>query len=545
MRWGMEFLKRLRKKEYAIKIKDFDSSFGDKIFNLLSNGKKMLHTPKGLSLFFNICVYLVLNLIAYGRYEYNTDVVMQALLCNVTDTSPTSHVAFSNMFLMRIIKGLIKLVPSVAWYTWFVVLLAFISISALNYLILFDNHGRIKQITTVVFNIFVGYECYMYPSYMKSSIICAFAMTVAALHIYRREKDILYYLIPSIGLFIAGLLSIKSMIIGLICGIVISALQLLINKKCSKELLAPTIGIVASLLVVLVFYGADRYVYTKDGEEGELILEYRGDIEKLTVFGYPKYSEKFDEELGINANQYKYMYSGDEYLVKNRSKESLSFLKVLADEKISFNGEHLLEFFRTVPIRTIKVGYLYLFIIAIYTFNISKDKKQKEIIIILSIIYILISYGILYFNYAWDNRVAQMIAFLPVIYWILSNSDDSIDISPKEFVVYLMVLGVVLYNNFSNHIVTTNPSSTIQEWIESTVREDKTEVLNINSMLKSYSIYTPYDAKVSADDRIITMNGNCCIFPQYNLVQYFDCVPGTVLYLGDGELNLDNYKIIE
>lgn len=545
MRWGVEFLKRLRKKEYAIKIKDFDSSFGDIIANLFVKIKKMLHTPKGLSLFFNICTYLVLNLIAYGRYEYNTDVMMQALLSNVTDTAPTSHVAFSNMFLMRIIKGLIKFAPSVAWYTWFVVLLAFISICVLNYLILCDNYGRIKQITTVVFNIFVGYECYMYPSYMKSAIICAFAMIAAAIHIYRKNKDILYYLIPSIGLFIAGLLSIKGMLIGLICGLIISAVQLFINREYDRRLIAPAIAIVASFLVVLVFYAADRYVYTKDGDEGELILEYRGDIEKLTVFGYPKYSERFDEELGINANQYNYMYSGDEYLVKNRSKESLSFLKVLADEKISFSGEHLLEFFRTVPIRTIKVGYLYLLIIAIYTFNIGKDKKKKEIIITLSIIYILISYGVLYFNYAWDNRVAQMIAFLPVIFWILSNSDDGIEISAKEYVIYLMVLGVVLYNNFSNHIVTTKPNRTIGEWIEATVREDKTEVLNINAMLKSYSIYTPYDAKITVDDRIITMNGNCCIFPQYNLVQYFDCVPGTVLYLGDGELNLDNYKIIE
>ena len=541
----MEFLKRLRKKEYAIKIKDFDSSFGDIIANLFVKIKKMLHTPKGLSLFFNICTYLVLNLIAYGRYEYNTDVMMQALLSNVTDTAPTSHVAFSNMFLMRIIKGLIKFAPSVAWYTWFVVLLAFISICVLNYLILCDNYGRIKQITTVVFNIFVGYECYMYPSYMKSAIICAFAMIAAAIHIYRKNKDILYYLIPSIGLFIAGLLSIKGMLIGLICGLIISAVQLFINREYDRRLIAPAIAIVASFLVVLVFYAADRYVYTKDGDEGELILEYRGDIEKLTVFGYPKYSERFDEELGINANQYNYMYSGDEYLVKNRSKESLSFLKVLADEKISFSGEHLLEFFRTVPIRTIKVGYLYLLIIAIYTFNIGKDKKKKEIIITLSIIYILISYGVLYFNYAWDNRVAQMIAFLPVIFWILSNSDDGIEISAKEYVIYLMVLGVVLYNNFSNHIVTTKPNRTIGEWIEATVREDKTEVLNINAMLKNYSIYTPYDAKITVDDRIITMNGNCCIFPQYNLVQYFDCVPGTVLYLGDGELNLDNYKIIE
>ncbi len=545
MRWGVEFLKRLRKKEYAIKIKDFDSSFGDIIANLFVKIKKMLHTPKGLSLFFNICTYLVLNLIAYGRYEYNTDVMMQALLSNVTDTAPTSHVAFSNMFLMRIIKGLIKFAPSVAWYTWFVVLLAFISICVLNYLILCDNYGRIKQITTVVFNIFVGYECYMYPSYMKSAIICAFAMIAAAIHIYRKNKDILYYLIPSICLFIAGLLSIKGMLIGLICGLIISAVQLFINREYDRRLIAPSIAIVASFLVVLVFYAADRYVYTKDGDDGELILEYRGDIEKLTVFGYPKYSERFDEELGINANQYNYMYSGDEYLVKNRSKESLSFLKVLADEKISFSGEHLLEFFRTVPIRTIKVGYLYLLIIAIYTFNIGKDKKKKEIIITLSIIYILISYGVLYFNYAWDNRVAQMIAFLPVIFWILSNSDDGIEISAKEYVIYLMVLGVVLYNNFSNHIVTTKPNRTIGEWIEATVREDKTEVLNINAMLKNYSIYTPYDEKITVDDRIITMNGNCCIFPQYNLVQYFDCVPGTVLYLGDGELNLDNYKIIE
>lgn len=269
--------------------------------------KKKLSKPIIDSLFINIILYLVVNCISYSKFSCNIDVMIQTLLCDLTGMGGNSYVLFSNIFLMKILKVLYKICPMISWYMLLQVVLCFSSLVSLGNIYLTKKNNVMHKIFYIVFVFFVGFECYIYPNYMKSSFLLCFAMSQILFSLQKLEKkNILKLIVVVIGMILSGMLSI----IGFGFGIGVSLLLFLIQAMFSKQyrkcyIFFMSMFLICILGVSLVEYGNYK-VYASEQEQWQTMKEFRFAIEKVEVFGYPEYQKSFADELGIDEENYTY-----------------------------------------------------------------------------------------------------------------------------------------------------------------------------------------------------------------------------------------------
>lgn len=134
----------------------------------------------------NVIVMFLLMLLFYAKYNSEMDVFMQTLLYGTSGTgTPMSHLVFINVIAGGVLDLLIKIAPGVAWYTvmhYAGTLAALISISY----VFVNRYGktRVCKILATVISIFVGYECYITPMYMKTTILLAVYLCLMGLVLY-------------------------------------------------------------------------------------------------------------------------------------------------------------------------------------------------------------------------------------------------------------------------------------------------------------------------------------------------------------------------
>jgi len=496
----------------------------------------------------NMVVLLVLNAIAYARFESDADIMMSLLLSGVTGAGYTSHLGFSNSLLFKIIAPLSSLVKCINWYTWLIVLSAFVAVVVLNKLFL-DNHTEKNHLVLIVaFNIFIGYECYMFPSYIKSAIIGSFTVAISLKHMLDYSSgNIRKYVILAIGFLGYGFLSLRGTLYGFVGALVCVAIGLLLQeKKNIKRLLIWTGIVLISFGCLCGLRKADEALYAKESIEGKLTAEYIDDIEKLLVFGYPDYSNELGEKTGISADQYRRTFSSSNcFLVEERTIDSLSWIKEVSSERIMFKGETLLRFFRTVPIAQINVGYLYLFLVALLAF-LASGYKNKRLVAYLTVGYCFVAYAIAYFNYAWDNRVTQLIVFLPVVYLLYTGMQSLKVVEHKELVAYLIVFGVVLYNRFGSQMVTTVTGGELAETVEEFYSDNNHYIaFNLNGYVRPYSPYKRFGEDLLDEKRLLVLNGYYMLFPEFNEKQYFAHSIGELWYDGETPIYIPDFYVVE
>lgn len=530
-------LKDISKHKFKkIKLIDFDKKD--------LSWKETFSGPITKAFIINVVVFIVLNAIAYARFENDADIMINALLSNVSGTRGTSHVGFISSIIMEPIYYLTKTFPKFAWYTWFVVICAFVSITILNWLLLRKRSDRHFIILVTVLDIFVGYECYMFPSYIKSVVIGTFAVMMLLLHLVNTDgiKKV-FFIIPGIGLVFNSLFSFRGFILGLLSATVICLIHLLIVNRNKKRLLFICVFIFLTILITLGMHLFDRNAEFDVKSDENIIGEYIDDIEKLIVFGYPEYEKDYEDEYFLTEEKYRYLVAYNDFFTRERSAESIRFIHDLADSKIVFTGEKLLEFFRTIPIRMIKVGYTFLFIIIAFVFMISNHKYRGRYVWMM-IGYLFIVYGIAYFNYAWDNKVIQMVAFLPATYFLLINMPIASEIENKDLILYLVLMSVILYNNFSDKIVTSVGNDDLNDFFEEMVAdEEKTAVFDLNGFYRGRSPYEPYIEGWIEEDNLILIDGYYTLFPEFNNYQYFSHLGEWIVHNGTTDVNMNIYLV--
>lgn len=154
--------------------------------------KRVMKSYINISIIINICIILVLPLIAYPRYEQNIDIMMQTMLYNIVGQESSSYVLFMNVIFAKFIKILIETFDGVAWYSVIQYIFIFISLTSISCLYLRKEDGKLRRTILSVFLIFVGYECYIRPSYMKTSAILCIAgvfLLSAAIEVQGKKKN--------------------------------------------------------------------------------------------------------------------------------------------------------------------------------------------------------------------------------------------------------------------------------------------------------------------------------------------------------------------
>lgn len=444
--------------------------------------KKILNKPNIISILINIIVFCLLNLISYSRFQCNIDIMMQTLLCNLTGVEGTSYVLFSNIFLMKVVKTLYEICPTISWYMIFQVVVCFGSLVALGTNYLSRKNNSVHKLVFFVFTIFVGYECYIYPSYMKSSLLLCFSMLQILYSMEQFEKKTIVKSVGIIlGMLISGMISIVGFGIGVFVSFLVFAIQESFRKQPGKRYFLVIIVSFISIVSVCLINSANWKVYANKEEQWKEMKEYRFAIEKLEVFGYPKYQENFVEDFGMEEESYSYLKENDEYF--STENDGFDTLKKISKYKVPFNFSNIIEYFRTVPIRLVKVGLMYLLLVMCIVL-VGSNEKDKKLRVAVVVLWVILLYMFAYIFNAWGSRMTQMIVFVPVAFWVMSNLGDCFEIDVRESVAYLMVLGVVLYNNFSSDIITSVEEKPMQELVAENVSTDCLSAINLNRILK-------------------------------------------------------------
>lgn len=486
--------------------------------NFFCQFRQKLEKPLVTSLIINLVVFIALNMISYSKFLCNIDIMMQAVIANITGGLDSSYAIFMNIFLLKILKTLYMYFPKVSWYMILQVLVCFISLTIIGKSYLSEKRMPMHKMVYVVFCVLVGFECYIYPSYVKSSFILCFAMVLQIIKIAKLSKKFLIKASGIIfGLILSGLLCKIGFLAGIITGIIYYVITNTYCRTFGKHCYIHLLLVLLSVAGIIGLWIVNDQTYAVRTQNWDVVKEYRNAVEKIELFGCPDYSEEIGERIDISEAKYNCMKYYDEYIAVGDA--GLNIISKISRETLSWKLDNIIKYFHTVPIRWVKVSLAYLLLLAC-AFMCESDAKHKRTKIIVAAIWIFVFYMIAYMNCIWNSKVTHFMVFIPIAYWIMTGVGDEFDISVKENVVFIMVFSVVLYYNFSDQFISSVQEKPMNEVFEQSIAEEGITALNLNNILRQYSAYEPYESGLLLGHNVLIANGAYQLFERFEPYMY-------------------------
>lgn len=480
--------------------------------------KNKLKKPLVESFFINIVIFIVLNMISYSKFLCNIDIMMQAVIANVTGGLDSSYAVFMNLFLLKILKTLYMYFPKVSWYMILQVIVCFSSLTVIGKTYLSEKKKPMHKLAYGVFCVLVGFECYIYPSYVKSSFILCFAMVLQIIKITELHKNVFLKALGIIfGLILSGLLCKIGFLAGMITGISYYLIKNVYCKTFGKHCFIHLLVVLFSVAGIIGLWTINDQSYAARTKNWDVVKEYRNAVEKVEIFGYPDYSEEIGENIDISEEKYNCLKDYDEYIAVGDI--GLDFVSKISKETLSWKLDNVIKYFHTVPVRWIKVSLAYLLLLAC-VFMCESDAKHKRAKIIVATIWIFVFYLVAYMNCIWNCKVTHFIVFIPIAYWIMTGIGDEFDISIRENVAFIIVFSVVLYYNFSGQFISSVQEKTMNEVFEQAISEEGITALNLNNILRQYSAYEPYESGILLEHNVLIANGAYQLFERFDPYMY-------------------------
>lgn len=490
----------------------------------INKAKQLYSKPQARSLLLNVLALVVVLLIGAPHYEYDMDVMMQAQLFNISGRWSTGMIAFSNIYVGRFLKLLCEFMTGVNWYTIFQYVLTFMSLWEIGRLFLKRNSSRIGNITFMIFNLFIGYECYICPSYMKTAAI----LGVSALYVCwgilvgeLTQKRWLQQIYIGIALLLAGLISWKALLLSGSLTTVYIILYMFVrkvkvDKKLGKELWMP---LVSALVLLVVLQVLDYREYQKvDG--WSRVNEYRSAVEQVGMFRAPTYRADLGEKLGLQEYQYNVLVDGH-YITSDGS--AFEKLEKVTHAGRDFSWINILRFMRTVPVSLIQVSMFYgMFVLWLLLFFSHMDKKK--VLLAATVIVTGLGYLIMFILASCSTSMVYFLILLPVGICALMNGKDMQATKEERHsaLIYLALGTIVLYSGMGSSIVTKTNEGNINEELAEKVAslEQPWHVIGLNEYLKSYSAFERYDEGLIVGKNLVVLDGAYSLIPLYEGLIY-------------------------
>ena len=490
----------------------------------INKAKQLYSKPQARSLLLNVLALVVVLLIGAPHYEYDMDVMMQAQLFNISGRWSTGMIAFSNIYVGRFLKLLCEFMTGVNWYTIFQYVLTFMSLWEIGRLFLKRNSSRIGNITFMIFDLFIGYECYICPSYMKTAAI----LGVSALYVCwgilvgeLTQKRWLQQIYIGIALLLAGLISWKALLLSGSLTTVYIILYMFVrkvkvDKKLGKELWMP---LVSALVLLVVLQVLDYREYQKvDG--WSRVNEYRSAVEQVGMFRAPTYRADLGEKLGLQEYQYNVLVDGH-YITSDGS--AFEKLEKVTHAGRDFSWINILRFMRTVPVSLIQVSMFYgMFVLWLLLFFSHMDKKK--VLLAATVIVTGLGYLIMFILASCSTSMVYFLILLPVGICALMNGKNMQATKEERHsaLIYLALGTIVLYSGMGSSIVTKTNEGNINEELAEKVAslEQPWHVIGLNEYLKSYSAFERYDEGLIVGKNLVVLDGAYSLIPLYEGLIY-------------------------
>lgn len=488
---------------------------------ILDKAKQLYNKPQARSLLLNVLALVVVSLIGAPHYEYDMDVMMQAQLFNISGAWSTGMIVFSNLYIGRFLKLLCKFMTGVNWYTVFQYVLTFMALWKIGQLFLKRNFSRIANLTFLIFALFIGYECYICPSYMKTAAI----LSVSALYVCWgilvgefTQKRWLQHFYIGVALLLAGLISWKALLLSGSLTIVYIILYMLvrkvkIDKELGKELWMP---FVSALVLLVILQALDYREYQKTDDWAQ-VNQYRSAVEQVGMFRAPTYRADLGEKLELQEYQYNILVDGH-YITSEWS--AFEKLEELTQAGHDLSGKNILRFMRTVPVSLIQVSMFYgMFVLWLLLFFSHMDREK--VMLAATVIVTGLGYLIMFILASCSTSMVHFLILLPVGICALMNGNDmqATKEERRSALIYLVLGTIVLYQGMGSSIITVTNKENINEDLTRTVEGlgQPWHAVCLNEYLKSYSAFCRYDEGLIADKNLVVIDGAYTLIPLYNI----------------------------
>lgn len=476
------------------------------------------------SLLINFVCLVVIFLVQVPHYTYDMDVMMQAQLFNISGTWSTGMVLFSNVYLGRILKVLCGLPGHLNWYTIFQYAVTYLALWKIGNQFFRTNKSRISHVMYFIFSVFVGYECYINISYMKTAaLLCisAIYMVYGLVRGLYQKKKWLQYIYAGCGIILGGLISWKAALISGIMCLVCILMFLLINKQ-SMEMYnkrKALFTIVGAIVLVGALQVADYRAYN-DIDQWSGVNRYRNTIEQVEMFGVPQYTSEIGKKMGLTQDQYSIL-TEEHYITLDGS--AFERLKQVKNINHSVSGQRILNFMRTVPISLFRVGMFYGNIV-LWLLLIFSHKERKKICLLITSIIAGLAYLIMYFVASCNTSIVHFLILLPAMLLALMNVEDMcVSAEERRSVAAFLLLGsLLLYHNLGSTIVTSVKHGDMEEKLTEEVAslEQPWHAICLNEYLKSYSAFCRYDEGLIVGKNLVILDGAYSLIPLYDGLIY-------------------------
>ena len=491
---------------------------------IIDKAKQLYSKPQARSLLLNVLALVVVSLIGAPHYEYDMDVMMQAQLFNISGAWSTGMIVFSNLYIGRFLKLLCEFMTGVNWYTVFQYVLTFMALWKIGQLFLKRNFSRIANLTFLIFALFIGYECYICPSYMKTAAI----LSVSALYVCWgilvgefTQKRWLQHFYIGVALLLAGLISWKALLLSGSLTIVYIILYMLvrkvkIDKELGKELWMP---FVSALVLLVILQALDYREYQKTDDWAQ-VNQYRSAVEQVGMFRAPTYRADLGEKLGLQEYQYNILVDGH-YITSDGS--AFEKLEEVTHAGRDFSWTNILRFMRTVPVGLIQVSMFYgMFVLWLLLFFSHMDKKK--VLLAATVIVTGLGYLIMFILASCSTSMVHFLILLPVGMGALMNGKDmqATQEERRSTLIYLMLGTIVLYQGMGSSIITTKNKGNINEDLTQAVERlgQPWHAICLNEYLKSYSAFERYDEGLIVEKNLVILDGAYSLIPLYEGLIY-------------------------
>lgn len=444
----------------------------------------------------NICSLLLLLLLFSPRYQAKQDVIMQALVYGINGET-TSRLIFSNILIGKFLT-LLTAIGQGPWYILFQYVLVFISLNVIIFITLKRNYNIIGKTISAIIMVFIGYDCYILPQYMKTAALLMITATYIIFYVVEGERHRIWSFIALFLVVLGSLISFNTYIlVGLFCLFEIFIFYL--KDKKIGWVKKNVILLLLCIVLPLCFKGYDNYFYQNHTDEKEN-LEYRDTLVRMYDFGMPEYTE----ESLVGETTYDILKDG---MIADFNEITPSVFKAVVQNEKELNVNSVYKFFRTIPIKAFKIGMFYAWLFLSLMLIVSKERKKKYLLFSMigcgnTFFFLLFLFNAL--NYFWMGTIG----FLTLIL-ILLMSVNEIDLSEMRGIWgYSIILCLILYNNFSSQFISHSSSSDVVEyWMEEMKSDGQNAyIVELNSILKGCSVFWDYPKGMVQMDNIFFLN---------------------------------------
>lgn len=487
----------------------------NKIIGFYSKNKKLWQ-----ALLLNIIVLFVLVLLFYPRFQSKADIMMQSILYGVANQKASSHLLFSNILIGYLLKGLVSVLPHCPWYTIFHYFCAFLALWGISYVTMKQNKGYMGIVIAAVVEIFLGYECYMMPGYIRTAALLSAAGGYLIFYYIRQENRKFSIAIAGAGLCILGsLVSFWVFAIGTAIGVLLFLINYMILGQVWGRLKQYGILILIVMIVSGGLFFVDRYTYRSQDYLADA-SEYRNSIEQILGYGYPDYQEEYGSELDLSEKEYKLLVNG---IFAPKQNEDLNKLQYISQDVFGISFSKVNSFFKEIPIGLFKTGMFYCCLILGSILIFSTKPYWKSVVVNafvvmnLALLSLFLWVGI---GYSW----VYSIVFYPVCIFMLMGMQDIHKIKPQHLAVAFVLASLVLYHLFSSTIVGSVNEDSIAKVLEEREsyaqdkKKDKKEVryvLDMDTYLQQFSVFQAYPKALLDYENVYVVNGCYAVLPEF------------------------------